>query len=76
MTGPSGILRQYNNLPPNQPIPTFQECGEQCELEFAEGNGYGYNPFVRCHPDYHPMGMSTMMRKVLPLYLKYLTDAI
>jgi len=76
MTGPSGILRQYNNLPPNQPVPTFAECGGSCELEFAEGNGFGFNKFVRCHPEYRPMGTSTLMRKILPLYVKYLVDAI
>ncbi len=72
MTGPSGIYRQYNDLPPSQPLPDVQDCGS-CQLDYgSSGNGFGFNIFAAYHPEYKPMNMSVLMRQVLPLYINFI----
>jgi hypothetical protein len=71
-----GFVRQYNDLQPNQSLPSVPECAGICELSYQEGNGYGANPFLGHHPDYKPMTKEAFMEKVLPVFVKYMLGKI
>ncbi len=70
-----GFIRQYNDLQPNQSLPSVADCKQgagDCELNYQEGNGIGANPFVAHDPDYRPMSKEAFMEKVLPVFVNYM----
>ena len=71
-----GFIRQYNDLQPNQSLPSVADCKGVCELGYQEGNGFGANPFLGHHPDYKPMTKEAFMEKVLPVFVKYMLGKI
>jgi len=75
LTGPAGIYRIYNDMPPSQSLPDIQECAGVCELDknrWPSINGFGSNVFSLAHPDYAPVSLATFTSKILPTFIKHI----
>ena len=75
LTGPAGIYRIYNDMPPSQSLPDIQACAGVCELDknrWPSVNGFGSNLFTQAHPDYAPVEFSTFTSKILPAFIKHI----
>ncbi len=84
LTAPSGIYKQYNNLPPNQALPSIEDCGGACELDCAQdslpctGNALdlGPSPFLDARGDVVKVPFDVFMRRVLPRFARVMRDAL
>ena len=76
LSGDPGFIKQYNDLQPNQSLPSVADCKGTCELDYQEGNGMGANPFLGHHPDYKPMTVESFLETVLPVFVRYMLSKL